>query len=143
VGNRASREQVGIHDIPIDRVPHFRGKRAPEAAHEVIHLDERRSRPWVQHVRIRQWYTGGRGVVQVFRKVPSTEPEVEIFDMRQDDRSLDHQNEGISLALRMSEQDLRVVEPLPFLRKYKHLSPTGLALPWKWRSGQIRTPWSN
>ena len=49
VGNRASREQVSIHDIPIDRVPHVRGERAPEAAHEVIHLNECRGRSWVQH----------------------------------------------------------------------------------------------
>ena len=131
MGNCASREQVDIHDVPIDRVPHVRGERAPEAAHKVFHLDERRGRPWVQHLRIRRpaWEVAGRSVVQVFCKIPSTESEVKTFDLREDDRGLDHQNEGIGLALRMGEQDSRVVEPLPFLREYKHLSPVGLALP--------------
>lgn len=43
VGNRAGREQMYIHNIPINRVPHVRGERTPETAHEAIHLDECRS----------------------------------------------------------------------------------------------------
>ena len=127
VGNRASSEQVDIHEVPIDRVPHVRGERAPEVAHQTIHLNERRGRPWVQHPRIRRlaWVIGGRSVVHVFCKVPSTESEVKIFDLREDDRGLDHQNERIGLTLGVSEQDLRVVEPLPFFGKYEHLSPMG------------------
>ena len=92
MGNRASRKQVDIHNIPINRVPHIRGERALEIAHEAVHLDERRSRPWVQHIRIRGPLrcSGGRSKVQVFREVPSTVSEVKIFDFREKDRSLVH-----------------------------------------------------
>lgn len=125
MGDRTSGEQVDIHNVPVYRVPQFRGERAPEAANEVIHLYERRSRPWVHHVRSLKpnRRTESRDIVQVFCKVPSTISEVEILDPREDDRSLDHQNERIGLVLGMDEQDMRVVEPLSLPRWYGHLSP--------------------
>ena len=125
--NRASREQVDVHNVPIDRVPHVRGEGAPEVTHEIIHLNERGCGSWVQHIRIRRRrrYTGGRNIVQVFCKAPGTVPEVEIFDLREDNRGLDHQDERIGLAHRMSEQDMWIVEPLSFLGEHKHLLSVG------------------
>ena len=130
VGNRASREQVNVHNIPIDRVPHVGGERAPEAAHEVIDLNERRSRPWVQHIRVRcpRRHTGGRSVIQVFCKVPSAVSEVEVFHLGEDDRSFDHQNERVGLALRVGKQDMWIVKPLSFLGENEHLSSVGVSV---------------
>lgn len=65
----------------------------------------------------------GRNIVRVFREAPSTISEVEILDLREDDRSLDHQNERIRLALGVGEEDTRVVEPLSVFRGYGDLSP--------------------
>ena len=125
IGDRASCEQVYIHNIPIDGVPQVRRERVPKFGHKIIQLAERNTGSRVHHFRIRQSRRClfGRNIFRVFREAPSTVSEVKIFDLRENDRGLDHQNERISLALGVGEEDMRVVEPLSLFREYKHLSP--------------------
>ena len=120
-----------IHNVSIDRVPQVRRERALEAAHKIIQFDESKTRPWVHHFRVRQsgWGLDGRNIIRVFREAPGTVSEVEILNLGEDDRGLDHQNERISLTLGVGEEDVRVMEPLSFLRKYERLSPVNCQYP--------------
>ncbi len=119
MGSTVCSVKIRVDHFILNGISHMCREGSFERGHVMIKLLESLRVSRIKPVGFARRATRRRVHARVASKVASSEPKVEVLDMRHEDCGFDVQDEGVYLIMRVVEKHLSVVRPLSIIDWYR------------------------